>query len=99
MTEGEEAEADIVYEHEYTDISSKHNAIVEPVYIELIMNSRMNMASKDTFFMMDHIFDQQKDPIEAKRFYLHYVSKSLPCVFKNELVENKVFIEIGAKQT
>jgi len=40
MTEDEEAKADVQYEEEYTDMSSKHNVVVEPLYIELIFNSK-----------------------------------------------------------
>jgi hypothetical protein len=57
MTDHEEEAADQEYEEHYVDDSKNHHAVVEPLYIELILNSKMNMASRDTFYMMDHTYD------------------------------------------
>lgn len=57
ITETEEQEADTKYEKEFMDLTPKHHAYVEPLYIELILQSKMNMATQDTFYMMDHIYD------------------------------------------
>ena len=51
MTEGEEAKADVQYEEEYTDMSSKHNVVVEPLYIELIFNSKLHTGDEEKTFL------------------------------------------------
>jgi len=51
MTEDEEAKADVQYEEEYTDMSSKHNVVVEPLYIELIFNSKLHTEDEEKTFL------------------------------------------------
>lgn len=38
-------------------------------------------------------FDQLRQPISPKFFYREYVSKSLPCIFRNEIEETDLYLE------
>lgn len=38
-------------------------------------------------------------PIHGKKFYRKYVSKSLPCVFRKEVIKDKLYLDISSAKT
>ena len=57
------------------------------------------MLLKEPYDIKDHQYDQQKNPLDGKKFYRNYMSKSLPCVFRNEVAKNEFFIDLRAANT
>ena len=42
------------------------------------------MLLKEPFDLKDHEYDQDANPLDGKKFYRKYMSKSLPCVLRKE---------------
>lgn len=69
---------------------------MHPLYVSLQKSSPLNMLLKEPYDVKDHEYDQQKRPLDGKKFYRKYMSKSLPCVFRNEVVKNDFFLDLKA---
>lgn len=65
--------------------------MVHPLYVKLQKESQLNVLLKEPFNISDHEYDEQTKPIDGKSFYRKYMSKSLPCVFRKEAVNDKLF--------
>jgi len=82
------------YASKYGDVSTDKNVVLHPLYIKLNQLSPLNTLANSPWQLKDHIHDQIDHPINEKTFYRNYVSKSLPCVFRNEISRDDVFLEL-----
>lgn len=53
------------------------------------------MLLKEPFDIKDHEYDQEKQPLDGKKFYRKYMSKSLPCVFRGEAKKEEFFVDLN----
>jgi len=86
-----------MFNKRYTDIRDDRSVVVHPLYVELMMASRWNVLRSDKFDIdADHTYDPVTKPLSAKGFYQAYVSKSLPCVFRNAIKDEPAVQELRA---
>lgn len=87
-----------MFNKRYTDIRKDgRSVVIHPLYVELMMASRWNVLRSDKFDIdADHTYDPVTKPLAAKGFYQAYVSKSLPCVFRNEIKNDEAVKELRA---
>ena len=69
------------YVKKYRD--EQRDLMIHPLYIQLQKRSRLTQD----FYIHEHEYDQNTKRIDGKTFYRKYMSKSLPCVFRNEAVQ------------
>ena len=67
---------------------------MHPLFVELQLMSPLNIRSNNSFNLDDHQYDQLRSPLSKKKFYSNYVSKSLPCIFRNEIEEHEIFMQM-----
>ena len=89
-----------VFKGRYTDIRADRSVVIHPLYVELMMASRWNVLRSDKFDIdADHTYDPVTKPLGAKGFYQAYVSKSLPCVFRDEIKDEVAVQELRAQKS
>lgn len=85
------------YYDQYWDTNKRVG--VHPLYVSLQKSSPLNMLLKEPYDIKEHVYDQQSRPLDGKSFYRKYMSKSLPCVFRNEVSKNEFFLDLKAANT
>lgn len=93
-----------LYKDSFTDIRLKGTGksrpvVLHPLFVDLQMKSPLNTRRANPFKLKDHEYDQLRSPLSKKKFYTNYVSKSLPCVLRNEIEENEIFQEMKKLQS
>jgi len=54
------------------------------------------MLLKEPFELKDHEYDQESNPLDGKKFYRKYMSKSLPCVLRKEASKEVFYHDLKA---
>lgn len=76
--------------------------MIHPLYLQLQEDSPMNMKpnqeekdQRKPYSLDDYEYNQSNRTIKAYQFYRRHVSKSLPCVFRGEIADDEVVIELS----